>query len=346
MSHELSQDGEIWEMAAVAEGGEPWHGLGQRLTARATRDEILAAANLSWPVLQSPVILRLGDVDLEVDTHKVNYRVLSDGTPRPLGVVGADYQVVQHSQLGELAEAIVGESGGIYDTAGAIYGGRRVWVCVKLDWLQNAIPGDPIDAYLTVMSSHDGSMAVSIWRSGVRTVCKNTIVSGMSQAEGRGSLWQVRHTSGARVRLDELKRTLAGIREGYQQNVEQLQALKATPWDQAVVDRMLETLFPLQNVDNPSRAYTIRSEKRDRIHQLGRNGRGNNGTTLYDAYNGLTDYVSHELVPVRTLKSAERRMLSIANGAGADLIAQGRKVLVETLTGVRGASSDPDTLNV
>jgi phage/plasmid-like protein (TIGR03299 family) len=319
-------------MSAVMEGGEPWHGLGQRLTARATRDEILTAANLSWPVLQSPVILRVGGVDLELDTHKINYRVLTDGTPRPLGVVGADYSVVQHSQLGELAEAIVGESGGIYDTAGAIYGGRRVWVCVKLDWLQNAIQGDPIDAYLTVMSSHDGSMAVSIWRSGIRTVCKNTIMSGISQAEGRGNLWQVRHTSGARVRLDELKRTLVGIREDFQQNVQTLQALKAAPWDLDVVNRMLEDLWPIADVENPSRAYSIRTDKRDRVLELARDeSRGNNGTTLYDAYNGLSDYVSHELVPVRTIQQAERRMLSMANGTGADLLVQGRKVLTDSL---------------
>lgn len=331
MPHELSQDGEVWEMAAVSEGGEPWHGLGQRLVARATRDEILTAANLNWPVLQSPVILRVDGADLELDTHKINYRVLTDGTPRPLGVVGADYQVVQHSQLGELAEAIVGESGGIYDTAGAIYGGRRVWVCIKLDWLQNAIQGDPIDAYLTVMSSHDRSMAVSIWRSGVRTVCKNTIMSGISQAEGRGNLWQVRHTSGARVRLDELKRTLVGIREDFQQNVEVLQQLKATPWDHGVVTKMLESIWPLEDVDQPSRARTIRSEKRTRVIELSWTGRGNNGTTLYDAYNGLSDYVSHELVPVRTIQQAERRMLSMANGTGADLLAQGRKILVDSL---------------
>lgn len=336
MAHDLSYDGEVAEMAAVMEGGEPWHGLGQRLPNRATRSEILAAANLAWEVRQSPVILRVDNLDLLVDTHKVNYRILHDGTPRPLGVVGADYTVVQHNQLGELAEAIVGESGGVYDTAGAIYGGRKVWVCVKLDWLQNAIAGDPIDAYLTVMSSHDGSMAVSIWRSGIRTVCKNTIMSGISQAESRGNLWQVRHTGDCKVKLDQLKQTLAGIRQDMLSNVEQLNQLKATAWDQDVVNRMLETIWPLESLEQPhdgvsNRAWTIRSDKRNRVLALSQHGRGNNGSTLYDAYNGLSDFVSHELVPVRTIQQAERRMLSLADGTGADLLAQGRKVLVDSL---------------
>lgn len=111
-----------------------------------------------------------------------------------LGVVGETYRVMQNEELCELLDAVVDESGAHFATAGALDGGRKVFITMKLPG--NMLVGgiDRVDLYLAIITSHDGSLATVLIVSPVRIVCSNTLNLALRRSSG---LFKVRHTSGA-----------------------------------------------------------------------------------------------------------------------------------------------------
>jgi hypothetical protein len=54
------------------------------------------------------------------------------------------------------------------------------------------------------------------------------------------------------------------------------------------------------------------AEKKERVRTLFHNGRGNEGASLYDAFNAITDFTSHE---VRKTSKAQFQYVNFGSGA-------------------------------
>ena len=92
-----------------------------------------------------------------------------------LGVVGTKYEPVQNEESCAVLDAITDESGAVFETAGALRGGRETFVTMKLPKSMSfdGVDGsnDRTDFYLAALNSHDGYLPLAemprhLWMEG------------------------------------------------------------------------------------------------------------------------------------------------------------------------------------
>lgn len=176
---------------------KPWHGLGTEVKEAPNSEDALIWAGLDWLVEQKPVFA--GDGTL-IPGYKVNIR---DWDGAPLGIVSDRYKVVQNQDAFQFTDDLLGE-GVTYETAGALQGGRKVWLLARMPH-RYIIAGDEIAPYLVVMNSHDGSSGIKVAMTPIRVVCQNTLNLALNSAK---RTWTTKHTENVMSRVYEARETL------------------------------------------------------------------------------------------------------------------------------------------
>jgi phage/plasmid-like protein (TIGR03299 family) len=138
MPHEIDTTGRA---AVFTVGTPPWHRLGITVADAQTSEEAIRLAALDWSVEPWPFIARHNGTDREVPDRVANIRA---DTGAVLGVVSRDYQIFQNSDAFAFMDSIVGDRLAMYETAGAIRGGRLVWMMARLPRTVWAADDDPI----------------------------------------------------------------------------------------------------------------------------------------------------------------------------------------------------------
>lgn len=187
---------------SLAYAGEtPWHGLGVHLMQRLSATDMLKVAGLDWTV-ESRLVKVEGET---VEGYQALVRVPHGNT---LAILGDGYGIVQNSRLAELAEAMAGEGVQMWEVAGSLDEGKRVFFCGVLG--STEIAGDEVARYLTLASSHDTTLAVTAGASPIRVVCNNTLQAFLGDTSPR---FTVRHTKRAddkvKVAIEACKRARA-----------------------------------------------------------------------------------------------------------------------------------------
>ena len=176
---------------------KPWHGLGTEVKEAPTSTDALVYAGLNWEVIQKDV---LTEDSALVDGYKANIRSTDSVA---WGIVSDRYKVVQNEDAFRFTDDLLG-AGVTYETAGALQGGRKVWMLAKMPH-RYIIAGDEITPYLVVMNSHDGSSGIKVAMTPVRVVCQNTLNLALSSAK---RIWTTKHTENVMGRVHEAKETL------------------------------------------------------------------------------------------------------------------------------------------
>ncbi|GAA1540257.1 hypothetical protein GCM10009827_069500 [Dactylosporangium maewongense] len=125
-----------------------------------------------------------------------------------LGVVGSKYEVLQNEDAFAFLQELVDRHDVLWESAGALRGGRKVFICMRLpNTVTVDAPGvaDQIIPFIVVLNSHDGSSQFQVVVTPWRPVCGNTERFALRDAHAR---WGVRHTCNARERIEEARRTL------------------------------------------------------------------------------------------------------------------------------------------
>lgn len=210
----------------------PWHGLGLVLDEYpGTWKEARTLAGLDWDPIEVPAyeVGKLyadgrAEVTLIEDFKQVKHSVTGDR----LAIVGDGYQLITHDVFGEIFEAIMDKSDGevLYETAGSLDKGKRVWVLARLGG-QIELPGDPspLQPYMALMTSHDGSAALKVCATNVRIVCANTWHAADMDASRRGSTYSFKHTKNWRNRIEEAKEALTATQENIAHTIEEAKRL-------------------------------------------------------------------------------------------------------------------------
>lgn len=206
MAHAIEQlpDG----TAAFYSHREPaWHRLGIITSQALTLDEALETAQLNWPVYkgEEPVHFTHDYGHFPISGHYPVWRDHPKLGINGLGIVGEQYTVVQNKEIGELAQIIVDESGGIWETMGSLNDGKRIFMSIKLPSTLDFGGEDPHELYLVIGSSHDGSMAVTAIITDIRVVCQNTWNAAIGAAKAK---YVFKHTSGVAGRVTEAREAL------------------------------------------------------------------------------------------------------------------------------------------
>lgn len=197
MAHNLNFNGEKGTYSFVSSNGEvAWHGLGQVVENTMTAAECIEKANLDYEVVKTPNFTEYeGEKILKED----EFSTVRTDTKQALGTVRKRYEIVQNKDAFGFFDAIIDSGEAIFETAGALGKGERIFVTAKLpeDLL---VAGEECNKYIVLTNSHDGTSSIVAGFTTIRVVCNNTLQAAMRDLTNKVS---IEHRTGAKERLAE-----------------------------------------------------------------------------------------------------------------------------------------------
>lgn len=198
-----------------------WHGKETVLADHPENwDDARMAAGLMWEPRLVPLYRKdvVDGVDTYVEAQGAKL-VERDDTSKPLGVVSDRFELIFHSDMGKIIEQITSEPNVKFETAGSVREGRQVYATILLDepyTIKGDIDGfgDPVVTlpYFALLNSHDGTGSCKGLYTQVRVVCANTVQAADADGERHGAQFVLRHTTGARERIEGAADVIAGAR--------------------------------------------------------------------------------------------------------------------------------------
>jgi phage/plasmid-like protein (TIGR03299 family) len=311
MAHNLEIDRN--GKASFASTLKAWHGLGQIVEGAMTSDEAIKLANLDYTVVTQPLFA--GELNLPVADHFATVRTDNNTV---LGVVGNRYKVVQNVDAFTFFDEIVGGKHAMFETAGVLGQGERIFISAKMpDVIRIAGTDDISEVYVLLTSSHDGSGSIIAAVTPVRVVCQNTLNAALKNTVSRVA---IRHTSNAKSKLEEAHKLL-GISHKYISEVnEMFNSLAKKSITDAQVKELVNSLWVSKKEvasEEDAKESTRIANIKEAVMASYFSGVGQNQIigTAWGAYNGITHYLDH----IQTYKSGDKRLDSLMNGTSADV---------------------------
>lgn len=337
MAHNINFNESTGRYSFFSVQQKAWHNLGQIVEDYPTSSEAIKHAGLDYEVIKTPLYtkgsgiietangIEIGSNELHVPNYFANIRTDNNAV---LGVVGKDYHIVQNREAFNFFDAIVGGGEGIlYETAGALGQGERIFITAKLpDYIRVGNGDDVTEKYIFLTTSHDGSGSITAAFTPIRIVCQNTLNASL---RSMSNVVRIKHTSGAKQHLenahkvmglaDTLSNQLEEIFNHWakvkltDKEVKKLIQLALCPNKETLdllkkgADDEISTVF--KNVVQDAFAYAMTSDTQQMDTTKG---------TLFGAYNAVTGYYQN----VRSYKDDEAKLQSIVMGGTAQMKSQ------------------------
>jgi phage/plasmid-like protein (TIGR03299 family) len=311
-----------------------WHGLGQIIQDYPTSSEAIVHAGLNYTVEKRPLFT------LDSENHAISSNPYADDffddcnpqilvpdyfanvrtdTEDVLGVVGKDYKIVQNIDAFSFFDEIVGgKSGILYETAGALGKGERIFVTAKLPDYIRVGRNDLIENYLFLTSSHDGLGSITIAFTPIRIVCNNTLKAALKEST---NCIRIRHTASAGEKLKQAQHML-GISNLLTVELEAIY----NRWTRVrITDPQVKRLVQMAMAPNKEVLQDLRAGKTDELSAVYTNvvdkvceyaasspsqQMDTTKGTLFGCYNAITGYYQN----VRGFKDEESKFKSIMYG--------------------------------
>ena len=174
MAHELEMVGDKALMAYT--GAVPWHGLGTKVPADLTPEQMLDAAGLNWEVEKIPAFADIAGIQTPIGQSALVRK--SDN--KMLDVVSDDWNPVQNQTAFEFFDEYVRAGDMEMNTAGSLKGGQIVWGLAKIKESFELFKGDQIDAYLLFSNFHKYGFSTDVRFTPIRVVCNNTLTLSLN----------------------------------------------------------------------------------------------------------------------------------------------------------------------
>jgi phage/plasmid-like protein (TIGR03299 family) len=281
---------------------DAWHQLGQKVGHNMTAQEVMEYAHLGgWNVRKAPltVAAEVGEdgvhPEIEVPDQFAVVRTNPITAAREyLGVVGSVYDPIQNEANAEFLQLLSDEFGAPFETGGSLYGGRDVFITMKLPHTME-IQGqdgyvDKTEYYLAALNNHTGQSAFRVILTPIRIVCKNTQQAALAQAK---SVWKIRHTETATQRVAEARDSLRITWKSIDLIDAEFQRMAEIPVTHREATEFAEKLVDLDRVDPDGSAATRRRNASGMIVNLFANSPTITpvGGTRFALYNAVTEYV-------------------------------------------------------
>jgi hypothetical protein len=317
MAHNLNFNKKLGTWSFASHSEKAWHGLGQVVVSAITSEEAIKLANLDYEVDKAMVSFT-DNQDLghhEIDGYYATYR---NDTKEYLGMVKSRYEIVQNKDAFGFFDAIVDSGEAIFETAGVLGKGERIFVTAKLpDDFE--VHGEKIEKYIILTNSHDGTSSVIAGFTNIRIVCNNTLQAALSGLENKVS---ISHISGAKERVREASRVM-GIASKYSSGVsEYFNQMADFKMDEGMTrdfiskvmtpeylqvpkdkDEEKEMSTRLKNVIDSTLEFTLTHPTQTTDATKG---------NLWGAYNGISGYFNY----IKPFNSAEDKFKSQFFGTG------------------------------
>jgi hypothetical protein len=272
-----------------------WHGLAEKVE-KIVRETL---APIFFSIVEGQINITLGNESVKLEDKAIvaDYRFRDDIPEgqriKALSVMGKDYRVITNEEIFNAADSAIVDHGLDAEivTAGTLKAGKVFFM--SLAQSKNTVEivkGDKWDFYLNLTASHDGTIAVTPHISTTRQVCMNTVRASLDSAEISAVIY---HTKNAGLQMQSLPELLVAMRNKQAEMVEAIAYLAGIPCTSAKAEKLLAGYYVgVQSTpDAVNRVLSTRtSNSIAEIVGLFNNGTGNNGTSMYDLLNGVTEY--------------------------------------------------------
>jgi phage/plasmid-like protein (TIGR03299 family) len=330
MGHNIFFNEDTKQHAFFSVHQKAWHGLGQIVSDYPTSAAAMQYAGLDFEVSKRGLFATAGNSDIgNLDsclTVPDYYATIRTDNNTVLGVVGKDYEVVQNRDAFSFFDAIVGGEGILYETAGALGKGERIFITAKLPAYIKVGNDDLIEQYLFLTTSHDGSGSIMAAFTPVRIVCANTLNAALKNCS---NAVRIKHTANAKERLEQAHKIM-GMSDRLSAEME----IIFNSWSKvSVSDNALKQLIEQAMAPNKETLSLLAAEQKHELSTLFKNTCEEVFTyamehetqqtettkgTLFGAYNAVTGYYQN----VRKWKTGEAKLKSILLGGTAHLRGQ------------------------
>jgi phage/plasmid-like protein (TIGR03299 family) len=281
----------------------PWHNLGIELNYPRTARDAIEMAGLDFTVVKKATALKSA-------LNQNAYATVRTDTGDVLGFVNDHYKPIQNINAFKFFDILVAENEAVYDTAGIIGKGERVWILAKLPGYMNVRGKDIINKYLLLTNSHDGSSHVQVKLISIRLVCNNSFTSALP---GAGEA-QISHTLNAAQDLEQATTMLGVSKYLYEQLEVMFNGMASRKITEGQLREYVQALVP----DNEEAENTARTGKiRNSVLQLHESGQGAYLArgTWWGAFNSVAEYTDH----IMPDEDSSTRLNSIWFGRGEQL---------------------------
>lgn len=298
--------------------------------------------------LESIFINLKGTKDLEevVDKCGFSYEVLEDEltggnsgkkyrergmyhsvTGEPLGVVGTSFTQYQPAEALAAFDAVIKERKGQYQAGGYVRNGSRLFVIADFGGQVEVRKDDKIVNHLVLSTAFEGSGSTQVWELPERLWCANQLAVAISRTK---AFYAIPHTTNVKQRVEDLLRGIGAGEKVFETFKEQVKRLNQIKLTKGLIDKMCDGIFgELVEADDGEElkgaqksARTRQDELRAEIERLTMTGMGNIGETLFDAYNGVTEYITHRR------GDDDKRMESVLFGSGRRMSQKAMEVAI------------------
>jgi phage/plasmid-like protein (TIGR03299 family) len=298
----------------MAFAGElPWHKLGTEVQSTINSEDMLRQAGLDWTVEQWPISASNGEKRLIVDDSQHNVRIMADGSISSLGTVGHKTHVLQNSEAFAAFAPFIENGLATWESAGSLDNGRKVWALARIVNADTEVrPNDNIAAFALLTNPHDGSGSLRVGFTPIRVICANTMK--MAHASKASKLIRINHSQHIVTNVNEITKTMDLVKQDFAMSSDKFAWLATRKSiNRSDLEKFTRIVFNLG--DKPT--IDLSSQAKDRIQTIDYlfdNGLGNGQGSWYDAYNAVTEFLSH-----RASRNEENRYDSLWYGQGDKL---------------------------
>lgn len=218
----------------------------------------------------------------------------------PLHIPKNSYGEIENGAVYEAAKASLKDVDARITCAGTLKAGKVFFISAELndggkfDVVKPSGEKDSFLANLNFITSHDGTLGVKAYDSTVRIVCMNTLRWSLNAAGEIG--FNVYHTKNSAPAMANLPALISAILTGRADFKNQMEYFATVALSPIEAQRLFAGYFvtrALQMTVDEKAAYTFATRTKNTIEALQAlfvKGTGNDGKTLYDALNAMTEH--------------------------------------------------------
>lgn len=291
MSHCIEKIDKV--LVPEGESYRAWHGLETVVGKRVTKD---SAKDLHFPIVCHEVMGRdtMGNLSsisgFKAVAADVRKRDDIPGDFVYLNIPRDNYRDIPNDKVWNTMEKSLDSVGGYkVSCAGTLGGLSRYFISVEVGELSEMmVNGDKFRTHLNFITSHDGTLALSIHDSNIRIVCQNTL--NWSMAQKKNMSIRISHHKNAGEKIKRFEVMFEEIVKGRKTFKEMMESIDAIDMDEEEARGVVGGYYSKLPSFNKTTGFSTRSRNTvDDVVNLFSNGTGNRGKTVYDIFNAFTE---------------------------------------------------------
>lgn len=286
MSHGIKERDAV--LVPTGEENRTWHGLETAIAGEITPR--VAHEHGVFPyVRRAEIIANLNGAMVPMPNYRGLVAETFEGDLVPIHVASDKYAIIQNREIAKTLSEALKRSGVDYKLSAIGTLGNLSKFFMSFEIAKDQINGEDHVFYMNGLGSHDGSMQGRFLGSDVRPVCQNT-VNASRFGKKKVVDCTIAHKGNVPVKLAALVEHIHSLiedRKYFKDDMESLAQQKVSRIDVAPI----VSGYFIKTADKPIDTFsTRRLNTIQSITDLAFDGRGNRGETLYDVFNGATEY--------------------------------------------------------